>query len=193
MKVLGYICLFAVALYFGIATFFAEHETILREVFAVAAAFVVLILLLVSFVLGLGAFHRERFHALVPMLICLLGLPVGFIGAIVLGESLKSARFQKNLPRYTEVVQLIKSGEIKSNPSSRHVQLPNQYSDLADATSSWTNRSGLVVNFFTDSAFPVWNAGYRYVDSGQTETDTELTKPWPSWSRINTNWFYVSD
>jgi hypothetical protein len=149
--------------------------------------------LLISFVLGLSSFSREKFRAFIPALICLIGLPMSFIAAIVLGSSIKDSRFQKNLPRYMEVVQLIEKGEIKPIPSSSLVQLPDQYTDLAWATIPETNSVGIIIEFLTEGGFPVKHSGYLYVSSGSVENDTNTLLRWPFHSRINTNWFRISD
>ncbi len=191
MKRLIFICLLAVILYFGLLAFFAEHVTVQREILAGLAGLVVLILLPVSLVLGLAAWPRKKFRALIPMMICLLGLPVGFVGAILLGDRLQNLRFHKNLPRYCEVVQLIEKGEIK--PDSRgEFRLPVQYADLAYAAFTWTNHNGRIARFMTAAAFPVWDGGYLYVANGVMDK-TNLLRSCNLYSRINTNWFYFSD
>ena len=191
MKRFDTICLLAVILYFGLLTFFAEHITVQREIFAGLAGLVVLILLPVSLVLGLAAWPQKKFRALVPMMICLFGLPVGFVGAIVLGDRLQNSRFHKNLPRYFEVVQLIEKGEIK--PDHRgEFRLPVQYADLAYAAFTWTNHDRRIARFMTDAAFPVWHGGYLYVANGVMD-ETNLLRGWNLYSRISTNWFYFSD
>jgi hypothetical protein len=192
MKLLSAFCLLAVILYFGLLTFFAEHETVLRELFAGLAGLVVLLFLPFSIVLGISAWPRNKFRAFVPALICLLGLPVGFIAAIVIGESLKSANFQKNLPRYTEVVRLIENGNIKPDAGGQ-IQLPEPYTDLAYSTLTWTNQGERTVEFLTDGAFPVWHAGYVYISKENADEEAKFIKARNCYERVNTNWFYVSD
>jgi hypothetical protein len=192
MKKLSVLSIFAVILYFGLLTYFSAHETVLKELFAGAAAFAVLVLMLVSFVLGLAAYKRNKFRAFIPFLICVFGLPAGFVGAIVWGESIKAVNFKKNLPRYAEVVSLIEKGEIQPSLSSRQIELPEQYKDLAEETATWTNNNSRVIEFLTDGAFPVWHAGYLYVSNGDVD-ETNLLKNWNCYERVNTNWFYVSD
>jgi len=189
MKKLAVICVIAVIVYFGLLTYFAAHETMLRELFAGVAGFAVLILMLISFVLGVVTYHRNKFLAFIPFLICLFGLPTGFVGAIAWGESIKASNFQKSLPRFTKVVRLIENGQIK--PDARgEIQLLASYSDLAYSTLTWTNQGERTIEFLTDGAFPVWHAGYIYTSSGVTN---ELMKGRNCIERVNTNWFYVSD
>jgi hypothetical protein len=136
MKKFSVLCVIVVFLYFCLLTYFAAHETMLKELFAGAAGFAVLILMLISLVLGLILYQRKKFHAFIPFLICLLGLPAGFFGAIAWGESIKAVNFKKNLPRYAEVVSLIEKGEIQPSLSSRQIELPEQYKDLAEETAT---------------------------------------------------------
>jgi hypothetical protein len=162
----------------------------LKELFAGAAGFAVLVLTLVSFVLGLVFYERKKFQAFTPFLICLIGLPVGSVGAIALGDSIRASNFQKNLPRFTKVVHLIESGEIIPD-SSGQVELPEEFSDLAYSTFTHTNREARIIIFDTDGAFPVWHAGYIYTSTGIA--DAKFIKGWTYYERVNTNWFYVSD
>jgi hypothetical protein len=188
MKWLTTICSLAVILYFSLLTSFAAHVTMTREVFAGLAGLVVLMLLLVSFVLGLAAWPQKKFRALVPMMICLIGLPVGFVGAVVLGDRLQNSRFQKNLPRYTEVVQLIEQGKIKPAHDGQ-IRLPDQYADLAYDAYTWTNHDGRIARFMTEAAFPLCDGGYLYVASGVMD-ETNLLRRGNFYRQINTNWFY---
>ena len=189
MKNLTAVCATAVILYFGSLTYFAAHETEIRELFAAAAGFAVLILMVIS-AIGVNLFQHEKFHKFIPFLICLFGLPAGFIGAIALGESIHAAHFQNNLPRFTKVVHLIENGEIK--PAEGEVQLPEEFSDLAFDTYAHTNRDVQMVIFITDEAFPLWSDGYIYV-SGEITNQTYFLKKFNLHSRINTNWFRHSN
>jgi hypothetical protein len=190
MKKLTLLCALVVILYFVLLTYFVEHETGLKEIFAAAAGFLVLILMLVSSVGVVVSFKKKSFLAFTPFLICLLGLPTGFVGAIDVGESIKAANFKKSLPCYTELVRLIENGEIKPD-SDGQIQLPEQFASLAYSTFTHTNSDGRIIIFDTDGAFPVWHAGYIYTSSGIA--DAKFIKGWTCYERVNTNWFYVSD
>jgi hypothetical protein len=191
MNKLTFACVSAMILYFGLLTCFAEHENMFKEFFAAAAAFVVLNLIWISFILGLVSYKRKKIYAFIPCLICLFGLPAGFVGAIVLGESIKAANFKKSLPRYTEVVRLIENDRIKPD-SAGQIQLPEKYDDLAYSAFTYTNRDGRIITFLTDGAFPVWHAGYLYSSSGVVDENNLLTV-WNNFERVNTNWFQFSD
>ena len=190
MKKLGVVCATAVILYFGLLTYFAEHETVLKELFAAAAGLVVLTLIPISAVFPACSGRGKNFLAYIPFLICLGGLPAGFIGAIMVGESIKEANFKKNLPRYVELVRLIENGEIKPRYNVQ-IQLPDQYISLAYSVFTETNRNDRTITFLTDGAFPLWRAGYIYTSSG--EIDAKTLKAWNLYGRVNSNWFYVSD
>ena len=190
MKNLTAVCATAVILYFGFFTFFAEHETLLKELFAGAAGFAVLILMVVSFVFGFASYQRKKIYAFIPFLICLISLPAVFIGGIILGEIIHAANFQKNLPRFMNVVHLIENGEV--TPSEGEVQLPEEFSDLAFNTYAHKNRDTQMVVFITDEAFPLWSDGYIYV-SGEITNQTYFLNKWNLRERINTNWFRYSN
>jgi hypothetical protein len=192
VKKFGALCAITVILYFGLLTHFTAHETMLRELFAGAAGFAVVILMLVSFFLGLNLYQRKKFHAFIPFLICLIGLLAGFVGAVALGETIKASKFQKNLPRFKKVVLLIESGEIKPD-SGGQVELPEEFSDLAFDTFTHTNRDMRMVIFTTDEAFPLWTSGYIYISKENADEEAKFIKARNCYERVNTNWFYVSD
>lgn len=192
MKKLTVICVIALVVDFATGIWFAERRDTVKQLVSMAALGGVAIVMLVSFVLGLERYRREKFRAFIPLLICLVGLPISLIGSAVLGGRIKDARFQRNLTRYTTVVHLVEKGDLRPDASGCKIQLPDAYEDLAWATFAWTNRDGQVVEFLTEGGFPVQHSGYVYLANGQIETETNLTRDW-SWHRINTNWFYITD
>jgi hypothetical protein len=193
MKTLKWVCSFAVILNFVATIFFCEHRTPNRQLLSMAISGFLLILLLVSFVAGLGLCFREKFRAFVPAAICVIGLPASFFVARYLGNSIENWRFKTNLPRYVEVVQLVEKGEIKTSSSLSRIELPSQDADLAQITLAKTNSEGAVIEFVTGLGFPVKHSGYLYISSGKIENDADSIRQWPYRSQINTNWFSVED
>jgi len=192
LKNLSYLSLFAVTANFVAITIFCARQTPNRQLFSGVIIGVLLILSLISLVAGLYFCWREKFRAFIPATICLIGLPISFIAARRLGGSIEHRLFQKNLPRYTEVVRLIEKGEFKTD--SYLVELPPQYSDLALRTWRGTNSEGaIIVGFITGIGFPVKHSGFMYVSTGKIESDAETLRRWPYYSRINTNWFRIGD
>jgi hypothetical protein len=194
MNTLRFICWSAIALNFAATTLFCARQTTNKQFLCMATTACVLLLLLISFVAGLCFCSRDKFRAFIPAAICLIGLPVSFFAARRLGGSIENWRFQRNLPRYAEVIHLIERGEIRINSSSSRIEhkLPNRYADLAWGIIAKTNSDGITVAFMTGSGFPVKHTGYLYVSSGNIEYDAE-TNRWPYSSRISTNWFRVQD
>jgi len=193
MKKFRFICLSVVILNFIVQLYFCEQRTNIKQLFSMATLLLVMMWLLASFVLGLVFFSREKFRAFIPALICLIGLPAGFVAATALGSAIRDSRFQRNLPRYTEVVQLIETGIIKPTTSDDLLKLPTQYADLAWVAISKTNSAGMVIEFLNEEGFPVKHSGFLYVSSGNIQSDMDTFERWPIHSRINTNWFRISD
>jgi hypothetical protein len=194
MKKLKLLCLFAVISNFAVQTWFFEQRTPIKQLPSMALLLLMLILLVVSFILGFSSFSRDRFRAFVSFSICFLGLLISLIAAGALGGTIKTARFEKNLPRFNEVVNLIQNGELKPNPPDRFIVLPPQYSDLTMRATAFasTNSDGTNIEFQTEGGFPVKHSGYLYISSGIMSNSYTL-EDWPIHHRINTNWFYVSD
>jgi hypothetical protein len=195
MKILKFTCLFVMLLNFVVAVFFCEQRTPGKQLIFMATSGFAFVLLLLSLVLGFRFCFREKIRAFVPTLICIIGLPASlFIGGW-LGDIIKDWRFQKNLPRYTEVIHLIEKGEVKKNSTDSYViELPTQFSDLAQRTWMRTNSEGaFFVEFITELGFPVKHSGYIYLSNGKIEGDPDTLRRWPYRSEINTNWFRISD
>ncbi len=188
MKTLKLLCLFAVATNFFIQTFFFEQRTTIKQLLSMAFLGLVFVLMLTAFALGLEPHRRDKLRAFVPFLICLIGIPLSYIGGIIWGSSIKESRFQRNLPRFNEVVDLIQKGELKPNPPDRFILLPTQYVDLTAMAFVFTNSDGTNMEFQTEYGFPVKHSGYLYVSSGEISNSHTLGNR--STYRINTNWFY---
>ena len=195
MKKLKILCLFAIILDFVVTIFYCEQRTPNKQLLSIATTGFVFFLLLISLATGLLFCFREKFRAFVPALICIIGLPANiFIGAH-LGGAIKNWRFQKNLPRYTEVIHLVEKGGIKkSSPGYYALDLPPQYADLARMVWARTNSDGTVfVEFITEFGFPIKHSGYLYISGGKIESDPDTLRRWPYRSEISSNWFRISD
>ena len=193
MKAVKFICLVVVALNFLITIYFCEQRTTNKQLLFMAANGVAVVLFLISLVIGFSRCFREKLRAFIPALICFIGLLASvFIGSR-LGDAIKDWRFQKNLPRYNAVIRLIEKGELKPDPQSPLIKLPVEYADLAWAVAAKTNDNRVVVEFMTESGFPVKHSGYLFVSSGDIASDTNLFRRWPYRSQISANWFQISD
>jgi hypothetical protein len=193
MKKLKFICLSTVALQLAVTVYFYELRTADKQLLFMAVSGFACIVSLLSLVAGFCLCFREKLRAFIPVLICIIGLPVSMLIGSHLGEFIQSGRFQKNLPRYNAVVQRIETGELTSTPQSPFIKLPNEYADLAWATTAKINNTNVVVEFMTESGFPVKHSGYLFISSNSIESDPDLLQRWPYYSKINSNWFRISD
>jgi hypothetical protein len=195
MKKFKILCLLAIALDFVVTIYYCEQRTPDKQLLYMATTGFFFILLLVALVIGFCFCFRDKFRAFVPALICIIGLLTNFYIGVHVGGAIKSWRFHKNLPRYTEVIDLIEKGEIKnSSTNSYTIELPPQFSDLAQRTWLRTNSEGVIfVEFLTELGFPVKHSGYLYISAGKIESDPDTLQRWPYYSEINSNWFCISD
>jgi hypothetical protein len=189
MKILKVFSVVAVLLTFLSSLWFSVKPTGEAQFVAMLLILISILLLVISSVVGIRVARRYRFRAFIPAAICLVGLPVSFMLSSFLGGSIRDWHFRKNLPRYTQVVHLIENGEIKTY--NRRVNLPDQYSDLSLATFVETNNQKMSIEFITGMGFPVKHSGYLYVSTGNIDSD--VLKHWHFRSRINANWFRISD
>jgi hypothetical protein len=194
MKTLKLICIIAVLLDFVCDLMFSIKPNTGAQLLGMLIVLILIFLLLVSFIAGICFVRRDKFRAFIPAAICLVGLPANLFIASYLGVSIRDWQFQKNLPRYSEVVHLVEKGEIKTGSSLSKVELPQQYSNLALIALGKTNsESGATIEFIIGGGFPVKHSGYLYISSGKIENDPEMLERWPYRSQIKTNWFRISD
>jgi len=194
LKTLRNICWAAIVLNFIAMALFCSQQTTNLQLISMATNAGVLLLFLISFVAGLCFCSRDKFRAFIPVAICLVGFPVSWFVAGRLGVAFKDRRFEKNLPRYTEVVRLVEMGKIKKASSeSDTILLPSQYSDLAIQAWAITNSEGsVIVGFVTGGGFPVKHSGLLYVSTGSIENSGMLLR-WPRYRRLNENWFVIGN
>ena len=193
MQKLKLICIVAVLLDFVCGLLFAIKPNANMQLLDMLMFLILMLLLLVSFVGGICVVHRDKINAFIPTLICLIGLPASLFIASYLGVSIRDWQFQKNLPRYIQVVHKIEKNELRATPSSSRIQLPDEFADLSLATFAKTNNNGLIIEFIIGVGFPVKHSGYLFVSTGKIENDPDTLERWPYRSRINTNWFRISD
>jgi len=194
MKKLTVICVIVSIANFATLTWFAERRDLIKQLLSMAVFGGVAVLVLVSFILGLEHYRREKFHAFIPVLVLVIGLSVSFIGAVWLGGSIKHSRFQQNLPRYNEVVRRIQTSELQPDPNNyAHIHLPPAFADLAWFARVETNAGDFTIEFFVEGGFPVKHSCYLYVANAQIAGNAIMFKDWPIHRRIDTNWFYISD
>lgn len=191
MKTLKYLSWLLVVLNFATAAYFFAHRTPEKQFLIMPFDCGSLVFLLAMLGVGLYFCRRDKLRAFLPFIICLAGLPLGFFMGGHLGSYIKDQRFNRNFPRYLEVVRLIRSGKI-GNPLP--FELPPPYSDLARRAEVETNSNGAIsIEFITELGFPVKHSGYLYTSDGEMKNDPRSLERWPYHSRINTNWFRISD
>lgn len=117
MTILKYLSWFVVALNFVALTLFTARRTPEKQLLFMTILGGSLFFLAICFIAGLRFFSRDKFRAFLPVVICLAGLPISLFVAGRLGDSIENWRFEKNLSRYTKVVQLVEKGEFKTDSS----------------------------------------------------------------------------
>lgn len=193
MKALKFTCLFTAALNLMVVIYYCAQRTPNKQLLLMATNSLVVILLLISIVTGFCFCSQEKSRAFVPALVCFIGLLASFFIGACLGNAIKDWRFQKDLPRYNAVVGLIEKGDLKPTSENLFIKLPNEYADLAWAVVAKTNNNKMTIEFMTESGFPVKHSGYLFISNGDIETDVNALQHWPYHSRINMNWFQISD
>lgn len=193
MRKLKYICLATVVLHLVVTIYFCEQRTPGKQLLSMAVTGFAGIVSLISLINGFSLYFREKLKAFVPALICIIGLPASMLIGSHLGGVIQSDRFQKNLPRYEAVVELIEKGELTTNSQSSLIRLPDQYGDLAWATMAKSSGTNVVIEFMTEGGFPVIHSGYLFISSGNIQNDPDSVQRWPYHSRVNSNWFRISD
>ena len=195
MKILKYISGLVVISNFVAVVLFSKQRTAEGQLLATATLVGSVIFTLAFCLYGVRFYRRDKFHAISPAVICLIGLPLGFYVGGAWGNHLKAQQFRRNLPRYQELVRLVKKGGIQRDALNYSaLVLPPQYADLARRAWAQTNSSGtLFIEFITEFGIPVKHSGYLYSSNGKIEGDSKTIHKWPYRSGICTNWFRISD
>ena len=194
MNKLRVICFVAVLASFICGLWFSIEPNTNVQLLSMLTVLILVFLLFISFVAGVYFVRRDKFHAFIPSVICLIGLFASVFVSSYLGVSIRDWKFQKNLPNYMEIVHRVEKGEIKTGSLLTEIDLPQQYLNLAIWTFGKTNSNGgAIIEFIIGSGFPVKHSGYLYVSSGKIEDDSTTLERWPHHSSISTNWFRVED
>src|SRR5689334_9033514 len=122
MKRLRFWALAMSVLLFVFSIFFAAKPNPVSQLLGMAAIASLVVLLLISGVIGLWHLSRDKWRALIPAMICFTGLLMSPLAGIRSGAAIRSWTFQRNLPRYNEVVRLVEKGEIRSGSSLSKIE-----------------------------------------------------------------------
>ncbi len=154
--------------------------------------FIILFSIIANFFKSFVIFFDYGIRAFLPFLFLVLSM-IASIYVLRLGHSLSIYTFKQRLPQYEKLVQRIKSGDLPDNMFNKDI--PEKYKHLAYVinTTHYNNDRYSIV-FLWGSGFPLKHTAFLYVsDERMLMKKSRLRKDWPARTRINENWYRVSD
>ena len=111
-----------------------------------------------------------------------------------MGRTVHQALFAWALPSYEQVVGEIQAGRIVVTEKFDRIPEAEARARLAYAVFAQRQPDGtLLVEFLTESGFPVKHSGYLYSSSGTIEKGASIDSRWPIKRKVREHWFYISD
>ena len=152
------------------------------------------LLFFAAIVVSLGCvffeWRQHRWRSIVPLASCV-------IAAFLSGMLVRTARhfvFAWALPSYEVVVHQMESGSILVSTNFANIPRAEAEARLAYRVFAQRDTNGvLVVEFDTESGFPVKHSGYLYSSSGVIEPGSRMDSRWPIRQELRSRWFYISD
>lgn len=131
-----------------------------------------------------------RLLALLPLAICLGSCA----GSTMVGQAVRKARFEKQLPRYEALVERIRAGNVLVSGKVVSVSLAETERDLGYSVLAERDANGaLTVELLTGGGFPVKHSGFLYSSSGSIKPGSFFDERWPIKTEVRSKWFRISD
>ncbi len=132
--------------------------------------------------------------SLVPIGITIATVPL-IVASLSIGRHVNLYIFNKRLPQFENAVKLMESRVTDERIRLRGDEIPKEYRHLAKyITGEKLENGSLAVTFLWGGGFPLKHIAYAYISNGRLpEKGSEFRKNWYRCTRINDNWFRVSD
>jgi len=146
--------------------------------------------IITSLVCLFSDWRRMGWRSAIPLGVCV----VSFYFSGILVDAARYCVFIRVLPSYETVVREIDSGRILV--TTNFVDLPQAKSEAPLAYHVFARRETngvLMVEFDTESAFPLKHGGYLYSSSGTIEPGSRMDSRFPFRWELRKKWYYVSD
>ena len=167
-----------------------SHRTPTSMLLALPLALAFLGAIVVGFFCAFTDWRKYRWRSVLPLAACV----VAFYSSDFLVAQIRNWIFAWCLPSYEAVVQQMEEGSIPVPPGFNRIPQAASKARLAYAVfAERTDSGGLMVEFFTERAFPVKHSGYLYISSGIIKPGSFIDSQWPIRSQVRRQWFSVSD
>jgi hypothetical protein len=134
--------------------------------------------------------RQRHWRSLFPLATCVIEFFLSGMLVRIAGHFL----FVWALPSYEAVVQQIESGRIPVSVGFDRLPQAESEARLVYYLYAEKDVNGvLMVEFDTESGFPVKHSGYLYSSSGAIEPGSRMNSRWPIREKLRNRWFYVSN
>jgi hypothetical protein len=185
-KIIGVVCL--VWCVGSLALF--TRRTSLLQLLSLPLALLFFSAVVASVVRVFTNWRQRRWHSLVSIGMCVSALLLSF----VLVRAASHLVFVWALPSYEAVIGQMQSGTISVPTGFTGIAAGPAKARFVYAIFAEKGTNGvLMVEFDTESGFPVKHSGYLYSSSGKIEPGSRMNSRWPIRRELRSNWFYVSN
>ena len=134
--------------------------------------------------------RQQRWRSMIPLLACVIAF-------FLSGKLVRTARhfvFVWALPSYEAVIRQMESGSIPVSANLNRIPRAEPGARWVYRVFAARNANGvLMVEFLTETGFPVKHSGYLYSSSGVIEPGSEVDSRWPIRHEVRSKWFFISD
>lgn len=171
-------------------TWFATAANPWVQLASMVLLLVLLSLIVANFVWVFTKWGSLGARALVPLLVAVVALPL----PVMIGRELKPKVFDFYRPDYEAFIARIERNEIAVGPESKILLYPGN-GRVGDAYYVLARREadGLVVEFLTESGWPVKHRGYLYAKNGEIRKGSFFDERWPRRRELRPHWFRIAD
>ena len=143
-----------------------------------------------SFVCIVSEWRQRRWRSMIPLSACV----VAFFLSGMLVRTARHFVFVWALPSYEAVVHQMESGSILVSTKFDNIPRAESEARLVYRVFAQRDTNGvLMVEFDTESGFPVKHSGYLYSSSGVIQPGSRMDSRWPIRQELRSRWFYISD
>jgi hypothetical protein len=143
-----------------------------------------------SLVCIVSEWRQRRWRSLIPLAACV----IAFFLSGILVRTARHFVFVWALPSYEAVVHQMESGSILVSTNFDNIPQAESEARLVYRVFAQREADGvLMVEFDTESGFPVKHSGYLYSSSGVIVPGSRMDSRWPVRRELRSRWFYVSD
>jgi hypothetical protein len=172
------------------AAYFARRASLLLQLLILPLSLLFFAAIICGLVCAFAEWWQRCWRSMFPLAACV----IAFFLSWILVLTARHFIFLWALPSYEVVVRQIESGRIPMSVGFDRLPQAESEARLVYTVYAEKDVNGvLMVEFLTESGFPVKHSGYLYSSSGAIEPGSLMNSRWPIRQELRKWWFYISD